>query len=65
MFGPETRVGAKCSQRQSALTKTDCNLLSYWISVKNGQPINPSTGGTGTRGETHIPLPVDTMPPKR
>jgi hypothetical protein len=21
----------------------------YWISVKNGQPINPATGGTGTR----------------
>lgn len=37
----------------------------YWISVKNGQPANPATGGTGTRGETHIPLPVDTMPPKR
>ncbi|WP_370600366.1 DUF637 domain-containing protein [Pseudomonas nitroreducens] len=37
----------------------------YWISVKNGQPTNPATGGTGTRGETHIPLPPDTVPPKR
>ncbi|MGP6445583.1 hemagglutinin repeat-containing protein [Rahnella aceris] len=37
----------------------------YWISVKNGQPTNPATGGTGTRGETHIPLPTETMPPKR
>ncbi|EBJ4206841.1 hypothetical protein DUG12_24960 [Salmonella enterica] len=37
----------------------------YWISVKNGQPTNPATGGTGTRGETHIPLPANTTPPKR
>lgn len=37
----------------------------YWISVKNGQPINPTTGGTGTRGETHVPLPPNTMPPTR
>lgn len=28
----------------------------YWISVKNGQPINPVTGGTGTRGGTYPPL---------
>ncbi|SCK34240.1 filamentous hemagglutinin [Variovorax sp. HW608] len=37
----------------------------YWISVKNGQPINPSTGGTGARGDTHIPLPPNSMPPAR
>ena len=37
----------------------------YWISVKNGQPINPATGGTGTRGHTHVPLAPDTFPPKR
>lgn len=37
----------------------------YWISVKNGQPTNPTIGGTGNRGETHIPLPADTIPPKR
>lgn len=37
----------------------------YWISVKNGQPINQATGGTGTRGDTHVPLPPDTVPPKR
>lgn len=37
----------------------------YWISVKNGQPINPATGGTGTRGHTYVPLAPDTFPPKR
>jgi len=37
----------------------------YWISVKSGQPTNPPTGGTGNRGETHIPLLADTIPPKR
>ncbi|WP_186350707.1 DUF637 domain-containing protein [Pseudomonas fragi] len=37
----------------------------YWISVKNGQPVNPATGGTGARGDTHVPLPPNTVPPKR
>lgn len=37
----------------------------YRISVKNGQLINPATGVTRTRGETDVPLPTDTMPPKR
>lgn len=37
----------------------------YWIWMKNGQPRNPATGGTGTRGQTHIPLPPNGMPPMR
>ncbi len=37
----------------------------YWLSILNGQPINPATGGTGTRGQTHIPLPPNGMPPSR
>lgn len=37
----------------------------YWISTFKGQPIDPSTGGTGTRGQTHVPLPPDGMPPPR
>ncbi|MDR5815746.1 hemagglutinin repeat-containing protein, partial [Caballeronia sp. LZ033] len=37
----------------------------YWISVRDGQPINPATGGTGTKGDTHIPLPPNSLPPKR
>ena len=37
----------------------------YWISVKNGQPVNPATGGTGARGDTHVPLPPNTVPPER
>ncbi|WP_423760466.1 filamentous hemagglutinin N-terminal domain-containing protein [Burkholderia sp. NLJ2] len=37
----------------------------YWLSIQNGQPINPATGGTGTRGQTHIPLPPNGMPPSR
>ncbi|MDR5835908.1 hypothetical protein [Caballeronia sp. LZ034LL] len=37
----------------------------YWISVRDGQPINPATGGTGTKWDTHIPLPPNSWPPKR
>lgn len=29
----------------------------YWVSIENGQPINPASGGTGPKGHTHIPLP--------
>lgn len=36
----------------------------YWIFVKNGQPVNPATGGAGTRGDTHVPLPPNTVPPR-
>jgi filamentous hemagglutinin len=38
----------------------------YWVSVKGGLPTNPATGRqSGNRGETHIPLPPNGMPPHR
>jgi filamentous hemagglutinin len=38
----------------------------YWTSVVNGQPINPANGSpNATKGDTHIPLPQNSMPPAR
>ncbi|WP_238145825.1 filamentous hemagglutinin N-terminal domain-containing protein [Burkholderia gladioli] len=38
----------------------------YWTSVVNGQPINPANGSPrATKGDTHIPLPPNSMPPAR
>ncbi|CAJ0803714.1 hypothetical protein LMG19083_03932 [Ralstonia psammae] len=38
----------------------------YWISVVNGQPINPANGSpNATRGDIHVPLPPNSMPPPR
>lgn len=61
----KTGAAAVAGGSASALDRVQGLENGYWISVKNGQPINPATGGTGTRGDTHIPLPSDTMPPKR
>lgn len=38
----------------------------YWTSVVNGQPINPANGSPrATKGDNHIPLPPNSMPPAR
>ncbi|MFY3135428.1 hemagglutinin repeat-containing protein [Achromobacter xylosoxidans] len=38
----------------------------YWTLVIKGQPINPATGSpNAARGDTHIPLPPNSMPPAR
>jgi hypothetical protein len=38
----------------------------YWTSIVNGQPINPANGSpNATKGDTHVPLAPNSMPPAR
>ena len=42
------------------------NADGYWQWINgNKQPIDPSTGKPGGRGDTHVPLPPNSMPPTR